>query len=1268
MPEKVHHKRYCLKTMLWRIRVQGALIRKMVRLLGVFFIVLAILNSCLFWLVPDLIRQQIQLWNQQHPKSMIQVSSVHWRSWPWRLELDGVRAFDGSKPWLQLRQAVVGVRPFSLLHRHIHVSLLRLVDGSVDLDHQPQGWNVQRILALQSPPGHSAAHKSSGWGWSIGYADIRDVGMQVQYPEIGWTKPFHFVVHHVQLTDLESSGSDAAPLELHLQNLNQDDNSGSLYGRVRIQLQPLDFGVDVVLAHVELADIQPLLQKMPIKIESGVLNHLHVVARLQQQNQLWKVSLPDLGLDLHGLRVLGTTKNRDQPEQHPQLSFDDLQVKHLQVDPDRHLLALDGVFSRKLSIHAHQSGTASVDVLDLVHGLMPPSPSGQPAWGVQLKHVDLRDASLFLSTHQDPEAHVLNIEHMNIDVPSLDTRNKNAGWPVHVSFQGGLGRWQISGSINPQHLLLDWQSNDGSLDRLNPWLPAGMNGLQGRFSSQGQLKGNILAEDASVHVEPLVHNMHLSAQGGQLVIQQVSAHLDWNQSGQELWGEAQLKGLSLAQNQRQLSLNDLVINGLHHKGVKPDLSVDAIHATEVHGSQPGFSSTLADFKSRKIQWNDHILSVESINLDHGLASWSTDVPNRFRFGTLQLLNSEVDLATSTAKTGLKVAGLNWHGHRHWFRDGAIAEPAVFLNWQQHQLRAGDLSVLFSSMYLALDAKAKPQFLDDLPHVPAAPQVVTKSASQSTAKSWHIRVQSVRTQIAHVRFEDRSLLSHPVQLGVVRLHTSVIDSQRGSRSVHAVVHLADGGRVAWRGSVGMRPIALNGLLHVNAIPLHIFQPLLDTQTDLVAAQGHLNIQGMLGFDASGLSFQGGFHVDDASLENRAGLPMLSWSEVHEPLVSLQGKKITLGTLLIDHPYALVRINPDKTLNWNQMIHPGPLPSQSHASVAAVSTTSNNMVVPVRLQGVQLVESAIDFTDASLPSPFHVLLHHLDGQLGELNSQLPDQWSALHLQGRVNQFGKVQMDGKIQPMRTSPKADVRMSLRDLEMPTLNPYAMALAGYRIDQGMLNLQLQYTLDQGRVDGKNHFRIDQLQLGPRIGGANAPDLPLKLAVDVLRNSDGVIDLDVPVYGNLNDPDFSLRQVVMAAIGSSLKHIVDSPITLLSHLLGESEDALHHVAFEPGSYVLNQETRDRIGKMSKVLIEHQHLLVFVRASYDPVLDSPKGQQGVLLTPEMLRDLAIHRAESVKSAFMAHGVHDHRIFIAEPGMSDHRGTAASVVTTIEIRAR
>ncbi len=1274
------------------------MVRKIVGLLGGLLLVLAVLNSCLSWVLPDIIRSQLQSWNKQHPEAIIKISSIHWSSWPWRLEVTGLQAFDCSNSWLEVRQAAVGIRPFSLLHRHIHVSLIRLVDGHVNLAHQPAGWNVVRLYAPQSGQ-KSTASTGFSWGWSIGFVDVRNIGMYVQYPEIGWVQPFHFLVHHVQLTDLNSSGSEPAPLEIHLQNLNQNSDSGILYGRMQIQLQPLDLGIDFVLANVDLLSLQPLLQTMPIRIESGTLKDLHVQARLQQQDHRMLASLPGLGLHVQKLKLSGWPEQKQRPE----LGIDDLQLKQMLVDPAQHFLALDGLVVKGLSVHAHQTRPDSVDILDLVHALVPPSPSTQPSWGMHVQHVAVQDANLSLATFQDPQAHLLHLSDLDIQVPDMDTRREDAAWPVHVHFKGGLGRWEAYGSVNPKHLSLDWHSYEWSLAGLNPWLPAGIKGIEGQLSSHGQLKGNALAADLSLQFQPDLQAVQLTLPTGKVGFGQANARVDWKQSIQDLKAEAQLKRVSVAQNNNQLNMEQVIVKGLHQKGIQPDVFLESLELSNLQGSLQknsarigsfkagairwhdqqlnmasmdlndlqgnlqGISAQIKTIKAGVVRWHDQQLNLASMNLTQGQADWQAATANRLRFSQVQLLNSQADLNKGIGQTGFSVQGLNWHGQRHWFKNGLIQEPQVTLDWNKHQLQAGILKVQFAGVHMAMDPTGQPLMLADLPKTAAAPSpsVPSMQASQAS-QAWNVHVQGVRTDIAHVRLEDKTLLSHPVRFGAVRLHTAKISSSKGCRSVHLVAHLAEGGRIAWRGSVGINPLALDGMVHVQDIPLHVLQPVLDTQTDLIVDHGDMNVKGQLAFDASGVVFKGGFHLDDTTLDNKNGLPILSWSQIDEPLLSLSGQKLILGTVLIDHPYALVRINPDKSLNWNQMIHPVHGPAQPNPTSTAAMKPSAAM--PVTLQGVQLIESAIDFTDASLPTPFHVLLHHLDGQMGALNSQQPDQWSTLHLQGRVNQFGKVQMDGQLQPLLPSPRADVHMSLRDLEMPTLNPYSMAFAGYRIDQGMLNLQLDYILNQGRVNGKNHFRIDQLQLGPRISGSDAPDLPLKLAVDVLRNNDGVIDLDVPVYGNLNDPEFNMRKVVMAAIGSSLKHIVDSPITLLSHLLGESEDALHHVTFDPGSYKLTQETRDRISRMAKVLNEHQRLLVFVRASYDPVLDSPKGQQGVLLTPQMLRDLAIHRAESVKSAFMANGVHDHRIFIDEPGISSHRGTAASVVTSIEIQTR
>jgi outer membrane protein OmpA-like peptidoglycan-associated protein len=236
-------------------------------------------------------------------------------------------------------------------------------------------------------------------------------------------------------------------------------------------------------------------------------------------------------------------------------------------------------------------------------------------------------------------------------------------------------------------------------------------------------------------------------------------------------------------------------------------------------------------------------------------------------------------------------------------------------------------------------------------------------------------------------------------------------------------------------------------------------------------------------------------------------------------------------------------------------------------------------------------------ASKTSASAVMRAALAGEIGPLSSDAPQSWTQIALKGSVNQSGHLDVSGRMMPLIRPLHLEIGLHFRNIELPTLNPYAAQFAGYRIDQGKLDLELQYALDQGRIEGSNRARIDQIVLGPQVRTEGVPDLPLRLAIDILRNDAGVIELDVPVHGDLNNPDLTIRDIVFKALEGALRNVLESPFQLLASLFGGNTEVLRHIGFAPGSAQLSEHDQQKLKKIAQLLSDHQKMLIFVHPTY-----------------------------------------------------------------------
>ena len=226
------------------------------------------------------------------------------------------------------------------------------------------------------------------------------------------------------------------------------------------------------------------------------------------------------------------------------------------------------------------------------------------------------------------------------------------------------------------------------------------------------------------------------------------------------------------------------------------------------------------------------------------------------------------------------------------------------------------------------------------------------------------------------------------------------------------------------------------------------------------------------------------------------------------------------------------------------------------------------------------------------PFATRIHNLRGSIGNLSSR-PGAPGQLELDGEVDEFGMARAVGEVDLFNPTQNMDIRVNFRNVDMSRLTPYMATFAGRRIESGKLSLDLEYTIQQRQLKGENQVVIDRLTLGERVDSPGATSLPLDLAIAILQDSDGRIDLGLPVAGSLDDPQFSYGGLIWKAITNVLTKIVTAPFRALGALFGGSGEKVENVAFEPGAKALTPPEREKLLKVAAVLGKRPKLALAV---------------------------------------------------------------------------
>lgn len=509
----------------------------------------------------------------------------------------------------------------------------------------------------------------------------------------------------------------------------------------------------------------------------------------------------------------------------------------------------------------------------------------------------------------------------------------------------------------------------------------------------------------------------------------------------------------------------------------------------------------------------------------------------------------------------------------------------------------------------------------------ADDVAPPAAPASTPPAWRLQLKEAELDGLALDFEDRRE-SPALALGLeaVQIRARGIDNRAADPMQLALrADIVGGGQVSADGSVRADSGAVDLRIQARALPLAPLQSRLSQFAALRLASGTVSAAGRLRHgDPSGagarLVYEGGIVVDGLLIEELAPVrPFLSWAslatdDVH---LSIGPDRLDIGELRLERPAGRVLIAADQTVNLVDVLKPREPPP-----VAAAAATSARF--PVSVARLRINDGVLDFADLSLRPQFATRMHDLKGVITGLGTDASSS-ARLQLDAQVDRYGSARIRGQLNVLHPQRATEVEMAFRNLELSTLSPYVAKFAGYRIAGGRLALDLQYQLEDRRLRGANKVVLNEVELGEKIDSPDALDLPLELAIAILKDADGVIDIELPVSGDLDDPKFDYGTVIGKAVGNLLGGIVTAPFRALGALFGGGKKEIDTIGFAPGHDVIAPPEREKLDTVARALNERPGLTLLVppvfAADQDlPVLKSLAvrseivGRMGIKLAP------------------------------------------------------
>jgi len=482
--------------------------------------------------------------------------------------------------------------------------------------------------------------------------------------------------------------------------------------------------------------------------------------------------------------------------------------------------------------------------------------------------------------------------------------------------------------------------------------------------------------------------------------------------------------------------------------------------------------------------------------------------------------------------------------------------------------------------------------------------VLNKAKKVNKQDYRVRIDKFLLQNAQINFKDAMLKpALRTRLHNINIKLSNIDTQKLNWMDYRLnARLNYSGYIKSSGKLKHSPLKERGYLELKHIRLKDFSPYVEDRAFIKIADGILDIKTKLNYEKSALradmKANGSLKLrylflndsrDDSSIFAINHLDIKSFTYNLSPDI-LFIDKIDLNSFYIN-----AVVNKDKSMNFSHLVKNNSIKEKDE-----VKTKKENKF-PIWVLQTDIKNGNAGFADHSLPVDFNTQIHNVNGMLYALSSLGMDT-SYLDIDGEVNAYGSTKLLGSVNISDIKNYTDLSFNFRNLDLSAISGYSAVFAGYKIDSGKLFLDLKYDIKDSQLNSSNNILIKNIKLGSEYKDDNVTPLPLKLAVALLEDSDGVIDISMPIVGNVENPDFKYGSLVMKTFFKLIGSAITSPFRFLGSALGIDGDKLSYIEFEPAKSNLIPSEREKLDNLAKIMIKKPKIFISLSGIYNAKVD------------------------------------------------------------------
>lgn len=476
--------------------------------------------------------------------------------------------------------------------------------------------------------------------------------------------------------------------------------------------------------------------------------------------------------------------------------------------------------------------------------------------------------------------------------------------------------------------------------------------------------------------------------------------------------------------------------------------------------------------------------------------------------------------------------------------------------------------------------------------------------------WSMTIRKLTLEGGGVDFEDRTVRpAAKIAVSAVSLAADDLGTPEDAKNSGILsARINRTGSLTLKGAISPKPAA-NLTVDLRDVDLGPFQPYVKPHAKIEIARGKLTARGTVDIDAAAeltARYRGELAAADVAIaEEDAEGDLLRWQSLRLAGIdaTMLPRRVEIKEVSLKDFFSRLVLDASGEFNLQRLARTDasdPAAARRPADPSKRRDAPESKAVDwLRVGAMRLENGDIDFSDRFVRPNYSAKLSNLDGTISTL---APDQAGELALRGRLSGSAPLEISGRINPLAANLELDIKAAARGIELSPLTPYSAKYLGYGIEKGKLTLTVEYVLQDRKLTAENNIRLDQLTFGKKVESPEATDLPVLAAVSLLKDKQGVIDVDLPISGSLDDPKFSVGAVVLRVLLNTIAKAVTAPFALLASVVGEGSQELSFVEFAPGRAALDAQARDKLDTLARALAERPALKLDIVGRADAAID------------------------------------------------------------------